>query len=242
MIERSRRASAQMVQSSSSVRFPHSRQNPMRSFTSRMASASAKASSFGTRRMWKARRCAVRVPTPGRRESCAIRLSTRGENTAPLCLEPRQAQSLEAAHGAAQLGLHEVLGVLERLVHAREHQVGETFGILRIDDLRGDRDLDDLARPARLYLDHPASDGSLDGLASQFVLCLRHLLLHLLHLLEHLVHVHLGHSSTSRASNVVFMREMMSSSLAGPSLSASSASISPSPTAKASASLWPVTS
>src|SRR4051812_16954140 len=241
MIDRSRRASAQMVQSSSSVRFPHSRQKPMRSFTSRIASASANASSFGTRRMWKARRWAVRVPTPGRRESCAIRLSTSGENTAPLCLEARQAQSLEAAHGAPELRLHQVLGVLQRLVHACEDQIREPFGVLRVDDVGRDRDLGDLAGPAGLHLDHPPADGGLNDLVRELVLGLRHLLLHLLHLLKHFVHVHLGHSSTSRASNVVFMSEMMSSSLVGPS-SGSSASSSPSPTAKASASLCPVTS
>ena len=43
--------------------------------------ASASASSSGTRRRWNARRCAVRVPMPGRRESCAIRFSTTGLNT-----------------------------------------------------------------------------------------------------------------------------------------------------------------
>src|SRR5213083_819025 len=242
MMERSRRASEQMVQSSSSVRFPHSRQKPMRSLTSRIASARAKASSFGTRRMWNARRCAVRVPTPGRRDSCAIRLSTSGLNMPAYCLQARQAQSLEVAHRTAELRLHEVLGGLERLIHAREDEIGERLGIFRVDGLRRDRDLDDLPGPARLHLDHPAPDGGFDDLVRKLVLGLRHLLLHLLHLLEHLVHVHLVHSSTSRASNVVFIREMMSSSLAGPSASASSVSSSPSPTANASASRWPVTS
>ena len=77
----------QIPHSSSSVRFPHSRQKRTRSFTSTIAAASASASSFGTRRMWKASRCAVREPTPGRRVSCATRFSTAGLNTAPLCLE-----------------------------------------------------------------------------------------------------------------------------------------------------------
>src|SRR4029078_9527697 len=119
---------------------------------------------------------------------------------------------------------------------------GQALRVVRVDDLGGDRDLDDLAGPARLHLDHSAADRRLDDLLGELVLSLCHLFLHLLHLLEHLVHVHLRHSSTSRASNVVFMREMMSSSFAGSSASASPASASPSPTANASASLWPVTS
>ena len=35
----------------------------------------------GAARMWKASRCAVRVPIPGRRVSCATRLSTAGLST-----------------------------------------------------------------------------------------------------------------------------------------------------------------
>src|SRR5205814_3575931 len=73
-------------QVSSSVRFPHSRQKRTRSFTSAIAAASAPASSLETRRRWKASRCAVRWPTPGRRVSCATRLSTDGLNMGPLCL------------------------------------------------------------------------------------------------------------------------------------------------------------
>jgi hypothetical protein len=84
--ERSRRGSAQTGQSSSSVRFPHSRQKRTRSLTSSIERASAEASSFGTWRRWKASRWAVRVPTPGRRLSWATKLSTDGPNTASLCL------------------------------------------------------------------------------------------------------------------------------------------------------------
>ena len=81
MIVRSRRASRQIAQSSSSVRLPHSLQKRTRSFTSRIASASAFASVFDTWRMWKASRCAVRLPMPGSRVSCATRLSTEGLST-----------------------------------------------------------------------------------------------------------------------------------------------------------------
>src|SRR5918911_1523311 len=74
-----------MAQVSSSVRFPHSRQKRTRRLTSSIALASASASSWGRWRRWNARRCAVRVPTPGRRVSCATRLSTAGPNTVLLC-------------------------------------------------------------------------------------------------------------------------------------------------------------
>src|SRR4029453_9161027 len=164
MIERSRRGAGQIAESSPPVRLPPSRQKPMRSLTSRIASASANASSSGTRRMWNASRCAVRVPTPGRRESCAIRLSTSGLNMPAYCLQARQAQSLEAAHGAAELRLHEVLGVLERLVHPCEDKVGQALRVIGVDDLGRNRDLDDFAGAARLHLDHPAADRSLDDL------------------------------------------------------------------------------
>jgi hypothetical protein len=81
----SRRWSVQIPQSSSSVRFPHSRQKRTRSFTSTSAEASASASSFGFWRMWKASRCAVREPIPGRRVSWATRFSTDGLNTRGHC-------------------------------------------------------------------------------------------------------------------------------------------------------------
>src|SRR4051812_28252391 len=97
----SRRASRQMAQTSSSVRFPHSLQKRTRSFTSSIAADSASASSRGRCSRWNASRCAVRVPTPGSRESCATRLSTAGEITRPLCLgrrlEPCQYRPVDVA-------------------------------------------------------------------------------------------------------------------------------------------------
>src|SRR5215213_8891014 len=83
--EWSRRASRQMEQTSSSVRFPHSRQKRTRSLTSLTAAASASASSRGRCRMWKASRCAVRVPTPGSFVSWATRFSTEGDSMRGLC-------------------------------------------------------------------------------------------------------------------------------------------------------------
>src|SRR5919202_5714208 len=55
--------------------------------------------------MWYARRCAVRVPTPGRRVSCATRFPTAGPNTPPLCLcgvdVPSASELATAADAAA---------------------------------------------------------------------------------------------------------------------------------------------
>ena len=61
----SRRGSWQMRQRGSSVRLKQTSHSPIFSLTSRIASASATASSAEARRMWKARRCAVRLPMPG---------------------------------------------------------------------------------------------------------------------------------------------------------------------------------
>jgi hypothetical protein len=48
-----------------------------------VAALPAEADAFRWRR-WKASRCAVREPIPGRRESCATRLSTAGLSTCPI--------------------------------------------------------------------------------------------------------------------------------------------------------------
>ena len=79
--ERSRRGSAQIGQSSSSVRFPHSRQKRTRLFTSSIARASSSASSGRAERRWKVSRCAVRRPIPGSFVSCVTRFSTAGLST-----------------------------------------------------------------------------------------------------------------------------------------------------------------
>src|SRR5262245_10915860 len=94
MTVRSRRESRQISQTSSSVRFPHSRQKRTRSFTSRIASASASASVFDTWSRWNVSRCAVRVPIPGRRVSWATRFSTAGDSIAAIV------PSAPGGHGA----------------------------------------------------------------------------------------------------------------------------------------------
>src|ERR671937_1865900 len=112
---RSRRASWQLVHSGPSARLKHSRQLPMRSLTSRIASASASASSCEERRMKKARRWAVRWPTPGSRASCAIRLSTEGAYK--LLAAPSEARQAETAQLAHHLLLLQLLRGRDGAVH-----------------------------------------------------------------------------------------------------------------------------
>ena len=94
----SRRVSWQMRQRGSSVRLKQTSHSPIFSLTSRIASASAVASSAEARRMWKASRCAVRLPTPGQlRELGDQPLDGRRVGGAH---RPRQAQAAEAAERA----------------------------------------------------------------------------------------------------------------------------------------------
>src|SRR5262245_60820170 len=162
-------------------------------------------------------------------------------------LEPRDAEPAEVAHRAAELRLHELLRVLERLVHAGEDEILERLRVVRVDRLRLDRDRDDLACAVGLHGHHPAADRGLDGLLGELLLRLGHLGLHLLHLLQHLVDVHsLGHgpegypSSICWASNVDLKSETNSSSLVGPSSACSSPECSP--TVNAGTSSRPVAS
>jgi hypothetical protein len=74
----SRRSSWQIVQRGPSARLKQTSQKPIFSLTSRIASARASASSRSVRRMWKARRCAVRCPMPGRRPSSVTSRWTDG--------------------------------------------------------------------------------------------------------------------------------------------------------------------
>src|SRR6185503_15810197 len=183
-IVRSRRASSQIEQSSSSVRLPHSLQKRTRSFTSSTAAASASASSLGALSRWNASLCAVRVPTPGRRVSCATRLSTVGETTGQFCLwcwssrfgaarglELGDPLASELAHLLGELGLN-----LEHSVELRAAQREAAHRALR-DDPRpsqpvvfDERDLaDHLAGPelalqaARLDADRAVADHEQPG-------------------------------------------------------------------------------
>jgi hypothetical protein len=70
---RSRRSSVHTRQRGSSARLKQTSHSTMRSLTSRIAAASAVASSSEARRMWKASRCAVRLPMPGSFDSSVTR-------------------------------------------------------------------------------------------------------------------------------------------------------------------------
>jgi hypothetical protein len=78
MSDASRRSSVQMRQRGSSARLKQISQSPMRSLTSRIAAARPSASSASARRMWKARRWAVRWPMPGSLPSSVISRWTGG--------------------------------------------------------------------------------------------------------------------------------------------------------------------
>src|SRR4051812_11237385 len=237
MSSASRRASWQMRQRSSSARLKHTWHRPMRSLTSRMASASAVASSTSARRMWNARRWAVRWPIPGSLPSSVIRRWTGGAYKRARGSEAGQAQRAEvhAAREPAELALLELLGGAQRLVHRGQHHVLQQFGVVRVDRVGGDRDRldDEVAR--HLDLDHAAAGGGLDLLVLELLLRLHHVLLHLLDLAHHLLHVRgLGHQASpsllgsgsgtiSSASNSVTKRATISSSEGGACGAASSA-------------------
>jgi hypothetical protein len=74
----SRRSSAQIRQIGPSARLKQVWHRPMRSLTSLIARASARASSSLARSRWKASRCAVRPPTPGSFDSSVISRCTGG--------------------------------------------------------------------------------------------------------------------------------------------------------------------
>ena len=93
--------SAQIRQSGPSARLKHCSQSPTFSFTSRIASPSAKASSSGARNRWKASRCAVRWPIPGRRESSATRRAS-GAGPSVLTRGPRSRGARSTAEHPAE--------------------------------------------------------------------------------------------------------------------------------------------
>src|SRR5919204_175749 len=190
MISGSRRWSWQIRQRASSARLKQISHSPMRSLTSRIASASALASSLSARRMWKARRWAVRCPIPGSLPSSVMSLWTGGAYKRG-CLEAREAQraQVHAAGQAAELGLLELLGGPQGLVGGGEDHVLQQLGIVGIDRLGRDRDRLDHEIARDLDGDHPAARRGLDLLVLELLLGSHHVLLHLLDLLEHLLHV-----------------------------------------------------
>src|SRR3954470_10891307 len=194
MSSASRRSSWQIRQRGSSARLKQTSQSPMRSLTSRIASASALASSASTRSRWKARRWAVRCPMPGSLPSSVIRRWTGGAYKRRLGRgRPSEAQAerpeVHAAGQPAELGLLQLLGGAQRLVDGGEDHVLEQVGVVGVDRLRRDHDRLDDEVDRDLDLDHAAARGSLDLLVLELLLGLEHVLLHLLDLLHHLLHV-----------------------------------------------------
>ena len=95
----------------------------------------------------------------------------------------------------------------DRTVDRTHEQILEHLGVVGIDRLGLDRDLDDLERAGGLDRDRAAAGGVLDELRLQLLLSDLHLLLHLAELGHHLLGIDLRHrfgSSISRASNVCF--------------------------------------
>ena len=74
------------MQRGPSARLKQTSQSPIFSLTSRIASASAFASSALVRRTWNASRCAVRLPTPGSLPSSVTRRWRGGASRSYLCL------------------------------------------------------------------------------------------------------------------------------------------------------------
>src|SRR6185312_9601893 len=231
----SRRSSWQMRQRGSSARLKQTSQSRMRSLTSRIASARARASSGSVRRMWKASRWAVRCPIPGSLPSSVIRRWTEGaykrvsgpSRDGPLLEAQPERPEIHAAGEPAELGLLELLRGTQALVHRGEHHVLEELGVVGVVRVGRDHDRLDDEVAGDLDLDHPSARGGLDLLVLELLLRLHHVLLHLLHLAHHLLHVRrLGHQASpsfsssgsgtiSSASNSVTKRATISSSEGG---------------------------
>src|SRR3954452_10455838 len=98
MMPPSRRSSWQMRQRGSSARLKQISHGRIFSLTSRMASASAVASSGSTRSRWNASRCAVRWPMPGSLPSSVTRRWTGGANKCQLPVLLRRGAARRAVH------------------------------------------------------------------------------------------------------------------------------------------------
>ncbi len=197
-----------MRQRGPSERLKQTSQSPTFSFTSRIASARANASSSLARRMWKASRCAVRCPIPGSFESSAIRrligpaymrasvlsglaerVRDRSAGHARRRAEARQAAA-HAPGDAAQLALRPAPGPrgvasLTAAVTMSWSSSGSSGSIASGEIVISLQ----LHVAAHRHLDHAAAGARLDGLVLELLLGLRHLGLHLLDLLHQLAHV-----------------------------------------------------
>src|SRR5436190_11896086 len=139
--------------------------------------------------------CAPAASTSSCSSSRSENSSSARRRSRKLLPEPGETEPAQRAAGeAAELRLLQAAGRTDRLVDRCEHHVGEQLGVVRVDRLRVDLDLLDLAGAGRSDRHHAAARTRLDRLLLEVVLCLLHLLLHLPDLLHQLVHVH-AHSS-----------------------------------------------
>src|SRR3989304_381383 len=115
----------------------------MRSLTATSDSASSRTSSTGRLSRKNVIRWAVLGPTPGRRWSASMSRATGSGEDATLAL-PAEPGDLDPAGQLAQLLLHQLARLPERLVARGEHQVLEHLGVVLVDDLGVDLDRQDL--------------------------------------------------------------------------------------------------
>ena len=144
--DRSRRASAQIGHSGSSARLQHSVQKPIRSFTSRIASASASASASDAlqqveRQPLRGAPADARAAARAGRSGCRPRGRTRRAGYMPG--RPSPPRPPELPH---HLLLLQLLRRGDRAVDGRDEQVLQHLGVVGVDRLGLDRDVGDLER------------------------------------------------------------------------------------------------
>src|SRR5699024_474220 len=129
--------------------FPQTRQKCTPSRTRASADWRRSTSSGSTLSRWKAMRCALFGPMPGSRANSSMR-SCRGpsNNFGAPALEAQAggavAERAEALRQRAYLLLGELLHLLGGVAERAEDEVLQPVDVLRVDDLRVQRDVDDL--------------------------------------------------------------------------------------------------
>ena len=156
--------------------------------------------------MWKASRCAVRLPMPGSLPSSVTSRWRGGASNAAYKpgrpSPPRPPRAAQPAGRGAHLVGGELLRRAQRLVDGGQHGVLQHLDVLGVDGVGVDGDRLDGELAGGDDLDHAAAGRCLDALVLERLLRGRHVLLHLLDLLEHLLHVRLGrHQDVSSGSS-----------------------------------------
>src|SRR4051812_41755095 len=169
----------------------------MRSLTSCIAAARRSISSRGVLSTWKARRCALFAPMPGRRCSCSISLVSGSGRLIGQSAASKHAGDFQAAHHPAHLLLHAFVGLALRVVDRRENQVLQHLDIVFRYRFGIDLQREHLLGAVHGHGDHAAAGVALDLHLGHLLL---HALLHLLRLLHELLRIHRYISSTSLIS------------------------------------------